>query len=161
MALLAPGVVSLNSGSPLEQLYQSTDFRLSWDNDIAFHVSEHAVNLRKFRHKSQADVAEAMGTSQSAVALIEAGEHNITMAKLKRLAAALDGRIRFALEPKEMPCPAWPTWWQMHEAGLTGDWHLRGARVASDGMYWYLLGAWSAVVQPSVKPENVLSGQAS
>src|SRR6266508_1179765 len=45
-----PEVVAWSSSdSRMTRLYKSPEFRLTWDNDIAFHVAENAVNLRKFR----------------------------------------------------------------------------------------------------------------
>lgn len=156
-------LVSLPSSSPIQELYRSPDVRLAWDNEIAFQVAQHAVSLRKYRNKSQAEIAEAMGTSQSAVALIESGEHNITMSKLKRLVAALDGRIQFAIEPKELSVPRWPAWWHLIDAGLQGDWRLRGATERSDGTQRHLLAGWSTFDQTTalIKPEHVIDAEAT
>lgn len=99
---------SLPSSSPLASRYDTTEFKLALDNDISAHVAEHALHLRRLREYSQLTVATGMGTSQSKVARIEGGDENITLSTLKKLATALGGRIRFALEPTECHFPTTP-----------------------------------------------------
>lgn len=120
---------SSSSPSRLGKLYRSSKFRRIWDNDISFHVAENAIYLRRLRGKSQGAVAKAMGTSQPAIARIEGGDENITLRTLRRLATALHGRIRFAIEPEERNLPQMPAWWEMVESGLssTSPWVFQGA----------------------------------
>lgn len=99
------------SPSLLADVYESPDFRLSWDNEASFHVANHVIHLRQYRGYSQLRVASAMGTSQSKVARIEGGDENITLKTLKRIAAALKGRLRLAIEPQEILFPRMPDWW--------------------------------------------------
>lgn len=95
-----PEILVSPSSSSLKELYESEQFSLAWDNDVTFHVAENSTRLRKLRRLSQAAVAKRMGTSQSAVARIEGGD-DIRLSTLGRLASALGGRIRFAMEPSE------------------------------------------------------------
>lgn len=56
------------------------------------------VTLRKAAGLSQTEVAARMGTSQSAVARLEAGEGDLRLSSLERYAAALGRRIDWRLE---------------------------------------------------------------
>jgi len=144
----------------MTRLYKSPEFRLTWDNDIAFHVAENAVNLRKFRKKSQAQIAGAMGTSQSAVARIEAGDDNITLGKLRRLVGALEGRIRFSIEPKEISLPRWPEWWTLIDSGLgtNATWDFRVAEERLVGSERQVAAGWSdeGSVEENTMPDRAL-----
>lgn len=114
---LQPEESSDSHSLPLD-LYASDEFRLQWDNDISRHVAEHSIHLRRYRRMSQARVAKRMGTSQAKMARIEGGDENITLRTLKRLAAALRGRIRFAIEPEELSLPTLPPWWEQLTHGF-------------------------------------------
>jgi len=50
---------------------------------------------------SQDALAREAGTSQSAIARIEAGEENITLDTLGRLVGALKGRLSISIPPRE------------------------------------------------------------
>lgn len=151
MASEAPQVVeSSSSRSRLEKLYSSDAFKISWDNEIGFHVAQHALHLRRFREMSQSTVADAMGTSQSKVARIEAADENITLKTLKRLAVALRGRIRFAIEPAEVKVPHWPfAWWDAVGTGLTTDgvWTFQRIDSHLDGMTQGVTAKWTTTRQ--------------
>ena len=139
-------VASSRSPSQAVGVYESPAFRLAWDNDIAFHVAENAILLRKFREKSQAEIAVEMGTSQSAVARIESGDDNITLGKLNRLVEALKGRIRFTIEPEEIAVPRWPHWTTLIESGLgaVSEWDLKAAEMRLVGTgERIVVGAWT------------------
>lgn len=101
------------SPSPLEALYQDPTFRLEWDNDARFHIAENVIRLRRLRGESQASVATAMNTSQSAVARIENETGNLTIETLTRLATALRGRIHISISPEEMHFSC-PVWWNVY-----------------------------------------------
>jgi transcriptional regulator with XRE-family HTH domain len=125
-------------------LYASHNFRLEWDNDISFHVAENAIHLRRRRGKSQADIAKIMGTSQPAIARIEGGDENITLGTLKRLVSALEGRIRFAIEPQELSLPRWPEWTSIGTAlGAPSGWAFRAAEERRTEGERQLAGGWS------------------
>lgn len=125
-------VESSDSSSPLDKVYQGDAFRLGWDNNLAYHVAENAIRLRRMRCYSQALVAKHMGTSQSKVARIEGGDENITISTLVKLVGALRGRLRFAIEPAEVHLPHLPQWWDMVGNGLHSDqvWNLHFTAVS-------------------------------
>jgi predicted transcriptional regulator len=72
--------------------------------DLAPDALELIRRLVEVRHQlglSQTDVAARMGTSQSAVARLEAGQSDTRLSTLGRYAAALDTRLGFAVSPEE------------------------------------------------------------
>ncbi len=145
-ALVAPEVVeSSGSSSPLAEIYGSAPFRLAWDNEIAFHVAQNVVHLRRFRRQPQAAVAKTMGTSQSAVARIESGDDNITLSTLRRLADALEGRIRLSIEPREVEMPSWPPWWEFVGTPVVthlSEWRFCKAHTEQHGTDRLLIAGW-------------------
>ena len=50
---------------------------------------------------SQTEVAARMGTSQSAVARLEAGQADVRVSTLTRYAAAVEASIQFSLQDRE------------------------------------------------------------
>jgi DNA-binding XRE family transcriptional regulator len=54
---------------------------------------------RRTRGLTQTEVAARMGTSQSAVARLEAGRGDARLSTLQRYAAALDHTVRFGVAP--------------------------------------------------------------
>ena len=96
----------------MSELYSAPEFIRGWRNDASFHVAENAIQLRKFRHLTQTEVAALMGSSQSAVARIEGGDENITLSTLKRLVIALKGRLFLSFPPEELATDSQRRWWE-------------------------------------------------
>lgn len=128
-------VASSSSSSPLRKVFESEEFRAEWDNAVALRVATYALQLRRLRGYSQAHVAKLMETSQPKVARIEGGDDNITLRTLRKLALALQGRIRLSIEPREVHVPAMPEWWEAASCGLASEkvWRLRGVAEAPIG----------------------------
>ncbi|HWF16080.1 MAG TPA: helix-turn-helix domain-containing protein, partial [Acidimicrobiales bacterium] len=61
-------------------------------------VSGQLLSLRKDLGLSQAEVAERMGTSQSAVARFEAGELDVRLSTVERYTVALGARLEWRIE---------------------------------------------------------------
>jgi transcriptional regulator with XRE-family HTH domain len=59
------------------------------------------VATRRAAGLSQAEVAERMGTSQPAVARLEAGNVDVRLSTLERYAVAVGGRLRLRLDRSE------------------------------------------------------------
>lgn len=58
-----------------------------------------AIDARAHANLSQAELAERMGTSQSAIARLESGRFKPSTRTLEKLAAATGMRLRIVLEP--------------------------------------------------------------
>jgi ribosome-binding protein aMBF1 (putative translation factor) len=74
--------------------YRKEQARLAPYEEIARLVIKHRMNLGL----TQAELAERMGTSHSAVSRIESGQHATTVATLQRLAEGLDLRFVVGFE---------------------------------------------------------------
>jgi len=59
--------------------------------DIAYQI----LKLREKDHLTQEELAKRIGTTQSAIARIEAGEENTTTATLGKIADVFDKRVAF------------------------------------------------------------------
>ena len=66
---------------------------------LAITVGEQIRSARDAAGLSQRDLAERMGTSQAAIARLEAGGVGATLTTLQRAAAALDLQITIELRP--------------------------------------------------------------
>jgi transcriptional regulator with XRE-family HTH domain len=74
--------------------------------DEEFELIAELIKTRKMRKKSQKEVADAMGTSASAVSRLEAGTtasqgHSPSLATLRRYAHALGCKLYIKLIPEE------------------------------------------------------------
>ena len=71
------------------------------EREPAYAVLDACLTARKLAGMTQADVAQAMGTSRPAVARIESARptHAPSVATLQRYAAAVGCRLRIELEP--------------------------------------------------------------
>ena len=67
--------------------------------ELAIRVGEQIRAARDAAGLSQRDLAERMGTSQAAIARLEAGGVGATLTTLQRAAAALDRQITIELRP--------------------------------------------------------------
>ena len=91
-----------------ERLRQDPEFRAYWARTALARAVAHAVIRYRVEHKlSQAGLAERLGTRQSAVARLEAGEHTPTLETLLRLSAALGIEILMHVAPGAPP-EHWP-----------------------------------------------------
>jgi hypothetical protein len=97
--------------SPETELYLTAAFQLAWDNNAAHHLAENVLHLRRYRDWTQAKVAGLMKTSQGKIARIEGGDENVTLSTVTRIADALEGRLRFWIEPAECKFLSLPNWW--------------------------------------------------
>jgi transcriptional regulator with XRE-family HTH domain len=106
-------VVALRpSNSRKREIYKTAEFQSEWANDIRFHVARNVLHLRRYRGLSQKDVADAMNTSQSAIARIESAQENITLDTLQRLVGALEGRFEVTIYPQEDAVKLTHPWWK-------------------------------------------------
>jgi len=68
--------------------------------DDPFELIGRLTELRRSRGLSQTVVAARMGTSQSALARLEAGQADVRVSTLERYAAALDADIGFSVRDR-------------------------------------------------------------
>ncbi len=81
-----------------------------------YNVVHELVTRRKALNMTQARLAALAGTTQSMVARVEAGESNITLRTLERMAQALGCTLVIGLEPKSVDGPEQGRW------GAPGSW---------------------------------------
>ena len=77
--------------------YRAERERLAFWSDIAAQV----ILFRTRHGLSQADLAERVGTSHSAISRLESGQHATNVETLRRVAAALGSHLRLQFEPVE------------------------------------------------------------
>jgi transcriptional regulator with XRE-family HTH domain len=120
-------VLSGPSSSRLAEVYKTDEFTNEWANDVQSHVARNILHLRRFRGMSQSAVAQAAGTSQSAVARIESAQENITLDTLRRLIVALKGRFCVSIPPQERALQPQRPWWESSEADSGREWKIKGS----------------------------------
>ena len=73
-----------------EELLANADYGLAYaEEDLIHRVALRVLQFREASGFSQADLADLLGTKQPAIARIEAGEENLTLRRVARLAYAL------------------------------------------------------------------------
>jgi len=63
-------------------------------------ISRQILRLRQARGWTQAQLAEALQTKQSAIARLESGAHRPSLATLDRICKVLDARLEVRLNPR-------------------------------------------------------------
>jgi DNA-binding XRE family transcriptional regulator len=77
------------------------EFRKGYDEaDAEYSVIEALIRARNDANLSQAELAKRLGTTQSAVARIEAGGVSPSLSTLRRYAAATGNRLQLQLVPR-------------------------------------------------------------
>jgi len=71
----------------------------------------HAIRKRRlFKRWSQAKLAQEIGSSQSVIARLEAGQGNPTLGLIERISDALDVSFHLIIEPQREEEPTPPEW---------------------------------------------------
>jgi DNA-binding transcriptional regulator YiaG len=68
-----------------------------------FAMLEELMKVRARAKLTQAEIAERMKTTQSAVARLESGAHRASLSSLRRYAEATGHRLRISFEPLSKP----------------------------------------------------------
>ncbi|NCN25121.1 transcriptional regulator [Candidatus Falkowbacteria bacterium CG10_big_fil_rev_8_21_14_0_10_37_14] len=81
----------------LDESLKDPEFKKAYDEfgkqlEIAYQI----LQLRKKKKMSQADLAEKIGTTQSNVARMEAGQQNLTTGTLHKIAEAFNCELKVA-----------------------------------------------------------------
>ena len=70
--------------------------------EASVRIAQQLIALRKRRHLNQMQVAEMLGTGQPAISRVESADYrNWSFNTLRRLAEAMDARLRVSIEPFE------------------------------------------------------------
>ncbi len=79
---------------------KNPEFRVAYDAlEDEFLLASQLIGARAHANLSQAELAERMGTSQSAIARLESGRFRPSTRTLEKLAAATGMKLRIVLEP--------------------------------------------------------------
>lgn len=82
----------------LAEYLKDDDYREGFMREkMKLEVSMLVMNLRKKKKVSQKELATRLGTSQSAVARLEAGKGNVTIDTLGKIAHRLGGRLKISI----------------------------------------------------------------
>jgi len=82
----------------LEKQLTDPEFRDEWEKlEPLYQLIRMEIKLRNEKHLSQKDLAERMGTSQSAIARFERGNVSPTLEFATRLAKALNAELKLQL----------------------------------------------------------------
>ena len=77
------------------------EFRKGYEEaDAEYYVIEALIRARNEANLSQAELAKRLGTTQSAIARLEAGGVSPSISTLRRYAIATGNRLRLQLVPK-------------------------------------------------------------
>ncbi len=89
--------------SVFERLKNDPEFRQKFFlAESSAKIAQQLINLRKRRKLNQTQVAEKIETGQPAISRVESADYcNWSFNTLRKLAAAMDARIRVLIEPAE------------------------------------------------------------
>jgi transcriptional regulator with XRE-family HTH domain len=73
-------------------------------------LARNIIRKRKILHLNQAELAKLIGTSQTAIARLEAAKGNPTLEMIQRTCNALDLNLILRFSPVGEPEPPLPTW---------------------------------------------------
>lgn len=82
----------------LAKALKDPEFKAEYDRlGPEFDIIESIIRKRLEKGMSQTQLAQKMGTRQSALSRLESGNYNPSLLFLKRVAAALDSRVSISL----------------------------------------------------------------
>lgn len=104
-----------------EKLKRDPEFRRSFFlAESSAKIAQQLINLRKRRKLNQAQIAEMLDTGQPAISRVESADYrNWSFNTLRRLAEAMDARLRVYIEPSEDVIPEYAA----QDAQLSEDDH--------------------------------------
>ena len=87
----------------LQEQLRDPELKKEYDAvEVEFALAREIIALRQQRNLTQRQLAEKAGTSQPAIARVESGNYrNLSLAFIRRLAAALDAEPEIHLRKKE------------------------------------------------------------
>lgn len=82
----------------INESLKDENFKKVWQESEELHqVAKQLISLRLERKLTQKELAEKIGTSQSAIARIENGEQNLSIQTLAKIAHALEAELNIRL----------------------------------------------------------------
>lgn len=82
----------------LKELLKNPEFKKEWeDSEVEYQLGCKLIEARLKRNLSQRDLAKRVGTSQAQIARIEGMDANPSLSLLKRISAALGGKLQISL----------------------------------------------------------------
>lgn len=87
----------------LQEQLRDPELKREYDSvEVEFALAREIIALRQQHNLTQRQLAERAGTSQPAIARVESGNYrNLSLALIRRLAAALDAEPEIHLRKKE------------------------------------------------------------
>lgn len=83
------------------ELMKDSAFREQWEAlELPYQVIKMIVERRHALKLTQEELARRVGMKQSAIARIETGKHQVSLATLARIAKGLDVDIEISLRPR-------------------------------------------------------------
>lgn len=96
-----------NKGSiSLNEVFAKSEKDPRWkaaysEADLEVRLALQIAKARQKAHLNQAELAKAIGTTQSGISRIEHGEQNLTIATLQKIAAAVGSEVVIQLRPTQ------------------------------------------------------------
>jgi len=92
-------VNKLNHKEVKNLLFQSTEVREEYENlKILYDIKREVIKLRLENGLSQKELADRIGTKQSAISRLESGEYNPSIEFLNKLAHALGKELKIKFD---------------------------------------------------------------
>lgn len=83
----------------LKELLKNPEFKKEWENsEVEYQLGRKLIEARLKRNISQRDLAKRASTTQAVISRIEAMNSNPSIGLLKRLAQALEVKLRISFE---------------------------------------------------------------
>lgn len=134
------------------KLRDDADFRRKffWSESSAL-IAKQLIALRKRRKMNQSQVAEQAATKQPAISRAEKADYqNWSFSTIRKIADALNARVRVIIEPAEDVLCEYDT-----ETDATRPVEVKtGLRRASASSLWQLVGAGPQMHPPKIEAEN-------
>ncbi len=96
--MLNPKIKFINFEDMHRESMKDPAFRKAWDAlDVEFQIIHDILRKRIEKDMSQKQLAKRIGSDQSVISRLEAGNYNPSIKFLKRVAKALDARLKVTL----------------------------------------------------------------
>lgn len=93
----------------INEQMKNPEFKKAWEeSEAAFQVARLIIQIRKEKGWTQKDLAEQLGTTQSAISRLENMEHpqNVSVEYLSKIARTFGRRLKIEMVDEEAPAVA-------------------------------------------------------